>query len=77
MLRPSERLFRLFLSRWWANWRRSLIIVQPATILRWRRRGLWAILYGQKNRNDSKTGELSRRAPQGRTVALWVVLRYP
>jgi hypothetical protein len=33
----------LFLSRSWANWQRSLIIVQPATVLRWRRRGLWAI----------------------------------
>jgi hypothetical protein len=42
--RPSERLFWAFLSRWWANWQRSLIIVQPATVLRWRRRGLWAIL---------------------------------
>ena len=41
--RPSERLFWVFLSRWWANWQRGLIIVQPATILRWRRRGLWAI----------------------------------
>jgi putative transposase len=41
--RPSERLFWLCLSRWWTNWRRSLIIVQPATVLRWRRRGLWAI----------------------------------
>ena len=39
----GERLFWVFLSRWWANWQRSLIIVQPATILRWRRRGLWAI----------------------------------
>jgi putative transposase len=38
--RPSERLFWLFLSRWWANWQRSLIIVQPATVLRWRRLGL-------------------------------------
>jgi Homeodomain-like domain len=43
--RPSERLFWAFLSRWlWANWQRGLIIVQPATVLRWRRRGLWAIL---------------------------------
>jgi hypothetical protein len=25
------------------NWQRSLIIVQPATVLRWRRRGFWAI----------------------------------
>jgi hypothetical protein len=41
--RPSERLFWLFLSRWWGNWQRSLIIVQPATVLRWRRLGLWAI----------------------------------
>jgi hypothetical protein len=31
--RPSERLFSVFLSRWWANWQRSLIIVQPATSL--------------------------------------------
>jgi hypothetical protein len=41
--RPSERLIWLLLSRWWANWQRSLIIVEPATVLRWRRRGLWAI----------------------------------
>ena len=33
----------MLLSRWWANWRRSLIIVQPATVPRWRRRGFWAI----------------------------------
>src|SRR5215467_9273016 len=41
--RTRERLFWVFLSRWWANWRRSLIIVQPATVLRWGRRGFWAI----------------------------------
>jgi hypothetical protein len=41
--RPSERLFGVLLSRWWANWQRSLIIVQPATVLRWRRLGLCAI----------------------------------
>jgi len=41
---PNELLFWMFLSRWWANWQRSLIIVQPATVLRWRRRGFWAIL---------------------------------
>src|SRR5215470_14858631 len=40
--RTGERLFWVFLSRWWANWQRSLIIVQPATVLRWRRRGFWA-----------------------------------
>jgi hypothetical protein len=41
--RPSERLVWLFLSRWWANWQRSLIIVQPATVLGWHRLGLCAI----------------------------------
>jgi putative transposase len=41
--RPSDRLFWVFLSRWWANWQRSLIVVRPATVLRWRRRGFWAI----------------------------------
>jgi hypothetical protein len=49
--RPSERLFWVFLSRWWANWQRSLIIVQPGTVLRWRRRGLRAIwLSGSRGR---------------------------
>ena len=42
-MRPSERLFWVLLSGWWANWQRSLIIVQPATVLRWRRLGLCAI----------------------------------
>ena len=32
--RPSERLFWVFLSHWWANWQCGLIIVQPATVLR-------------------------------------------
>jgi CoA-transferase family III len=40
---PSERVFWVLLSRWWANWQRGLIIVQPATVLRWRRRGFLAI----------------------------------
>jgi hypothetical protein len=41
--RPSERLFWVLLSLWWANWQRGLIIVQPATVLHWRRLGLRAI----------------------------------
>jgi hypothetical protein len=41
--RPSERLFRVFLSRRRANWQRGLIIVQLATVLRWCRRSFWAI----------------------------------
>ena len=30
--------------RWWAQWRESPIIVQPETVLRWRRRG-WVLLW--------------------------------
>ena len=41
--RPSERLFWVLVSRCWANWQRSLIIVQPATVLHWRRRGFCVI----------------------------------
>jgi hypothetical protein len=39
-LRPGERLLWVLLSRWWSDWQRSLVFVQPATVLRWRRRGL-------------------------------------
>jgi hypothetical protein len=41
--RAIERLFWVLLSRWWTNWQRSLIIAQPATVLRRRRLGLWRI----------------------------------
>jgi hypothetical protein len=35
--RFSDRLFWLLLARWWPGWRDSLVIVQPATVLHWRR----------------------------------------
>ena len=35
----ADRLFWLFLSKHWANWRGSLHIVQPATVIRWHRQG--------------------------------------
>src|ERR1035437_4803996 len=37
--RRFERLFWILLSRWWSDWRNSLVIVQPETVLRWRRNG--------------------------------------
>ena len=39
-LTPWDRLFWLILSRLWSRWRSSLIIVQPGTVLKWRRQGL-------------------------------------
>jgi hypothetical protein len=37
-----DRLFWIVLSRWWQSWRESLMIVQPETVLRWRRSGCLA-----------------------------------
>ncbi len=37
-LRPADRIFWIWLSRVWSNWRRGLVIVQPETVLAWHRR---------------------------------------
>jgi putative transposase len=34
-----DRIFWVWLSRCWAGWRFSLLIVRPATVLAWHRRG--------------------------------------
>jgi hypothetical protein len=41
--RPADRMFWVLLSRLWVDWRRGLMIVQPATVLRWRCQGLRSI----------------------------------
>src|SRR5947199_7926217 len=38
-LRRRDRLFWVGLSKLWAGWRASLVIVQPATVLAWHRQG--------------------------------------
>ena len=38
-LRRRDRIFWVWLSRLWAGWRSSLVIVQPATVLAWHRQG--------------------------------------
>jgi len=38
-LRRRDRIFWTGLSRLWAGWRSSLVIVQPATVLAWHRQG--------------------------------------
>jgi hypothetical protein len=37
-VRPIDRLFWVWLARVWAGWRQPLVIVTPATVLRWQRR---------------------------------------
>jgi transposase InsO family protein len=38
-LRPSDRLFWVWLSRVWTDWKSVLVIVQPETVVRWHREG--------------------------------------
>jgi hypothetical protein len=47
--RRWDRLFWILFSRWWSQWRDSLIIVQPETVLRWRRQG-WSVLWRYRAR---------------------------
>ena len=37
-IRPADRIFWSWLSRVWSAWRQSLVIVQPETVIAWRRR---------------------------------------
>ena len=49
-LRPTDRLFWVWLARIWAGWRQSLVIVTPGTVLRWQRRRFrehWTKLSGR------------------------------
>jgi hypothetical protein len=50
-----DRLFWILFSRWWPQWRDSLIIVQPATVLRWRRDG-WSTLWRYRSQGRWRGG---------------------
>jgi hypothetical protein len=60
-LRCWDRVFWILLSRWWPGWRQSLVIVQPETVLRWRRRG-WKS-DNECNKRSDFTGILSVNRP--------------
>ncbi len=38
-LRPRDRVFWVWLSRLWLNWRSALVIVRPETVIKWHRMG--------------------------------------
>src|SRR5260370_31868504 len=50
-----DRLFWILFSRWWPQWRDSLIIVQPETVLRWRLDG-WSALWRYRARGRWRGG---------------------
>jgi len=39
LLRPADRVLWIWLARHWSQWRSSLVLIQPATVLRWHREG--------------------------------------
>jgi putative transposase len=52
-LRRTDRLFWVGLARIWADWKQSLVIVTPDTVLRWQRRRVrayWTRLSGRTPR---------------------------
>ena len=53
--RRIDRLFWILLSRWWRDWRDSLMIVQPETVLPWRRIG-WSAIWGYRSRGRWRGG---------------------
>jgi putative transposase len=58
--RPSERMLLVALSAMFANWRQALVLVQPATLLRWHReafRRLWSWRSKQKSPRSPRLGK--------------------
>ena len=50
-----DRLFWILFSRWWPQWRDSLIVVHSETVLRWRRDG-WSALWRYRARGRWRGG---------------------
>ena len=53
-LRPRDRVFWVWLSQFWSNWRSCLVIVQPDTVVRWHSRGFK--LYWRWKSRSKKSG---------------------
>jgi hypothetical protein len=53
--RRIDRLLWVLLSFWWPQWRESLVIVQPDTVLRWRRNG-WSAIWRYRLRGRWRGG---------------------
>jgi len=62
--RGLDRLIWILLSRWWPRWRESLLIIQPETVLRWRRNG-WSASWRYQSHGRWRGGRprISREPP--------------
>jgi hypothetical protein len=74
-LKTKDRIFWLWLARSWDGWRESLIVVKPATVVRWHRQGFkyyWAWKSRHKGGRpviDPEVRDLIRR--MSRANPLW------
>ena len=51
-IRNRDRLFWVLLSRFWGDWKKVLIIVEPATVIKWHRKG-FKLFWRFKSRSKS------------------------
>ncbi len=58
-LRTRDRLFWVFLSRFWSNWRETLIIVKPNTVVRWHKKGFKLFWKGKSRRRGPGRPKIS------------------
>ena len=58
-----DRVFWVWLSRLWASWRSSLLIVQPATVLVWHRKGFYYGWYSNASRGNRKKAQHQAQEP--------------
>ena len=54
-LRDGDRRFWILVSRWVPRWREFLLVVQPATVLGWHRRG-WTAYWRWRSRRRTRGG---------------------
>jgi putative transposase len=73
-LRKRDRIFWSWLSRLWTRWRSALLIVQPATLVRWHRQG-FRLYRARKSRKkigrpqvNRQVRDLIRRMCQGNST---------
>jgi hypothetical protein len=59
-LTPADRIFWVGLRRMWGDWKSVLLIVKPATVIAWHRKG-FASFGGGKSSTGSRGDQLCRR----------------
>ncbi|MCD4825773.1 MAG: integrase, partial [Phycisphaerae bacterium] len=72
-LKNRDRLFWIVLSRFWPGWRDSLLIVQPATVLKWHQRG-FKLYWQWKSRGKSGRPRVAREV---RDLIRWLSRENP